>query len=281
MLGDINPDGHSSPSWLTPFGDQLVFSATSRLGTELYKTDGDTIDYLANLNSEEDDGSSLPSSFAEFDGSLYFGARGPQGPEVYKYDGDRVTLLEDLNPNPGNGLDFPRELTQFGDDLVFAAFGPDGLDLFSTDGVDVTTLEDVNPGSDAVPYGFTEFADVLIFGARTEAAGFELYQLDGTDVSLVADIPNDPGNGSTPGNFVEFNGQLYFSAFGDRGSEIYALSVLANGEPFAASIPEPGAGLLIVMAATGLLSQRPRRRRSRQLPQPSLCHSESAMASLR
>ena len=54
LVDDINPDGNSSPDWLTAYGDQLVFAAKSSAGIELYSTDGVSVEFVADINPDGD-----------------------------------------------------------------------------------------------------------------------------------------------------------------------------------------------------------------------------------
>jgi len=85
-------------------------------------------------------------------------------------------------------------------------------------GQQVDLIKDINPGAeDGRPDRFITYNGQLIFRADTEDTGAELWISDGTEdgTRLLKDINTDPdfsaGN-SNPGNFIEFDGKVYFSA---------------------------------------------------------------------
>lgn len=93
-------------------------------------------------------------------------------------------------------------------------------------------VTDLNPGAaGSFPSNLTVYAESLVFGAYTQATGFELWKYDGATVQLIADInptSDDLGNGIKEGNdsltdwLTVFNGNLYFSAFEPRrGAELW------------------------------------------------------------
>jgi ELWxxDGT repeat protein len=85
-------------------------------------------------------------------------------------------------------------------------------------GQQVDLIKDINPGAeDGSPDRLIEYNDQLLLRATTEDAGPELWISDGTEeeTRLLKDINPDSnfseGN-SDPGNFIEFDGRVFFSA---------------------------------------------------------------------
>jgi ELWxxDGT repeat protein len=61
-----------------------------------------------------------------------------------------------------------------------------------------TLLADINPGSESsssYPQYFTAFKNKLYFQAYNSTYGYELWQTDGTNTSMVADL--NPGSNSS------------------------------------------------------------------------------------
>jgi ELWxxDGT repeat protein len=141
---------------------------------------------------------------------------------------------------------FPSSLVEFNDKLYFSANdGEIGSELYVSDGTTEGTqlVKDIDPGTNdygysnsSSPYNLVEFKDKLYFSANNREVGNELYVSDGTaeGTQLLVDIypgeNNYGANSSSPGNFVEFNDKLYFSANnGENGKELYVTDGTAAG----------------------------------------------------
>ena len=177
----------------------------------------------------------------------------------------QVELVKDLNPgvsdNPVGSFEppppsqvpdssFPSSLVEFKDKLYFSANdGELGNELYVSDGTTEGTqlVKDIDPAisdygylngytNSSSPYNLVEFNDKLYFAANNGEVDNELYISDGTaeGTQLLVDI--NPGennygaNSSSPGNFVEFNDKLYFSASNsENGNELYVTDGTAEG----------------------------------------------------
>jgi len=250
----------SFPRSLVEFNDKLYFSANNgENGTELYVSDGTTVgtELLVDINPDADEYGysygSYPYDFVEFNGKLYFGANNQEtGTELYVSDGtsEGTELLVDIYPgenNYGVNSSSPSNFVEFNDKLYFSANnGENGNELYVTDGTAEGTqlVSDLRPGEDnygnvngAYPSDLVEFNDKLYFTANNGENGNELYVSDGTGsgTKLLVDLRTGEdifGNtyGSYPGNFLEFNGKLYFSANnGENGGELYVTDGTAGG----------------------------------------------------
>ena len=181
----------------------------------------------------------LTSSFvdlAEFDGELYFSASSDRvGEELFVTDGttEGTRLVADINPfmtsaynlPPGSGEEFstsnseplgsdPRNFIEFNSRLYFTA----------------SIFEGVFGG----------------FGSEEAQIGEELFVTDGTTegTQIVQDI--FPGvfatrggsyyNSSSPNEFTEFNGRLYFSADSQDGRELFVTDGTTEGTQLVANI---------------------------------------------
>ena len=81
---------------MTIFNDELYFTADGPNGEELFKTDGNTVIEVTDINPGS--GSSSPDDFTIFNNELYFRATGPNGTELYVLDeiGSTTTVPVDI-----------------------------------------------------------------------------------------------------------------------------------------------------------------------------------------
>ena len=165
---------------------ELVFGATvSGHGNSLATFDGTTAEVVPGGSGISPSRFSY-SLFEEFNGKLYFFATtAAAGQELWSYDGVTATLAADILLGNGSSL----------------AGGESGW-----------------------PSGFTEFDGKLYFVANDGVNGAELWNYDGTNAALAADI--NVGSGSSyagVGHSAVYNGKLYFSADdGMNGSELWS-----------------------------------------------------------
>lgn len=228
MIRDINPgEDSSSPSDLVVFQDEIYFSASDRPdNTELWKSDGTRNGTVLVKDIRTGDHSSDPgnySGFFEFDGDLYFNARdNTTGVELWRSDGtpDGTELVLDADPD---GSSWPTNFVRFRGDLYFTA------EVFSSEfDTFLTHLFRVNGDTKQAELAFEMPIDLLegvlvvgdqmYFSGLSEDFGFEPHRTDGTTTTLLRDIM--PGNrDSTPRNFFEHNGKVYFAAGDSRDPE--------------------------------------------------------------
>ena len=220
LVADVAPqESSSNPRELTVFKDWLYFSA-SAVGSdfELFRTNGTATERI----SVDSGIVPTPSSLTVANDDLYFAATGTAGIELYRTDGSTVSLAADVNPN---GNSFPNWLTPYEDGLVFWANVDAGLEPYELDGDGVRLLADINPGpAKSSPNRFTEFDGKLYFGAH-DGSSPEVFRYDGEQVSLVQDLnPNvvDENEGF-PFAFDVIDDQLFVSAFGPGGLDLYSL----------------------------------------------------------
>ena len=208
-VADLNPTGDGLPySWQTSkgvvFDGKLYFAGTdgSSTGIELYSYDGTTMALVGDFNSS---GDFLPDHLTAFQNKLYMsGDTGDgNGRELYRLDGTNVVRVTDIGPGSSDALYNWNEVVVAGTNLYFTS---SQNTLVKFDGTTATTL----PITDYI-YNLTNYGGVLHFVMYSPATGSELFRLFNDQPQLASDI--DPGtNSSNPGDFVESNGKLVFTA---------------------------------------------------------------------
>lgn len=228
LVKDINTSGSSSPSWLTPIGDILYFSAKGGAkGRELWRSDGTAPGTKRVKDIYPGTTGSSPDGLTEVGGLLYFAANdGINGRELWVSDGTTAgTHLVKSIRSGATGSD-PSNLTAIGGFLYFSADdGVTGRELWRTDGTSegTTRVKDVTPGPDGTQFigmfllgpimFFTVYNPVLgevalwkSYGSAATTKPF--YDMDGErirgDIHSVAVVG--------PRLFFSYNGDLWRSA---------------------------------------------------------------------
>lgn len=224
---DINEGTSGSGSFMpgmNVYNNKLYFRASDGTnGFELWQYDGTTASMAADIESGA--GSSSPGFFQEYNGKLYFQANTTAtGKELWSYDGSTASLVEDL---VDGGHSSPTSLTVANGKLFFAGTTQtSGSELFVYDGTTIIEY-DINESGDGYPQNLTAFNDKLVFaatdGSVAGTAGRELWVTDGSSAEALEQFNiNASENGSSPTDFIEFNGALYFSANdGTTGQELW------------------------------------------------------------
>jgi ELWxxDGT repeat protein/VCBS repeat-containing protein len=232
LVSDINPGtASSSPTTITAVGSTAFFRATDGTGVgghgvELWKSNGTAAGtvLVKDINAVGT-GSSNPASLVNFNGTLFFAATdGVNGIELWKSDGtaDGTVMVKDINTTSSTASSSPANLTVAGSTLFFTATnGTSGTELFKSDGTaDGTVLvKDINVGSGlSSPAQLTNVNGTVWFRATDGTTpgvghGIEPWKSDGTEAGtvLVKDI-NVGTASSSPFDFIEFNGFVYFTA---------------------------------------------------------------------
>lgn len=246
-VADTYPgEGSGSPADLFVSGDRIYFSsANASNDTELWISDGSTTGTKQIKDIRLGSGSSNPggySGFHEFQNKIYFNARSnDEGQELWRTDGtsEGTELVIDADNDPESS--WPTNIFEFKGDLYFtaeifdSAFGGWYAYLFRVDGDTGMAEQALNLPID-LDEGVQVVGDWMYFAGLDQTFGFELFRSDGTiaGTTLVRDIM--PGSrDSSPRNFLESNGLLFFAASDTRDPEnqapIYSLWV-TDGTPF-------------------------------------------------
>jgi len=229
LLKDINEQGtnSSNPRNHFTYNNEVYFTADNGVnGRELFKTDGTNITLVKDIN--EGPYYSNPNSFVELNGLMYFFANtNEKGTELWMSDGTTAGTVRvtDVNPDEADGFNRGNLVVLNNKLFFFASDGVNGYELWESDGTETGTLlvKDINPGDqDSYRDGVLQvYNNALYFVAHTGDFDYELWKSDGTEsgTNLFYNA-NLSGSGSQD-NFIEFNGDLYFTSNSALGNELF------------------------------------------------------------
>jgi len=252
LVKDLRLGGLGSlPIYPEIIGSQVLFQASDGVtGRELWRTDGTSAGtlMLSNINAGAAD--SNPGKLTAYSGAIIFAASSSgRGYELWRTDGTGpgTMLVKDIRPGSSSSFDssvvnFRRRFTSFNGALFFSANdGVNGYELWKTDGtmtgtVLVKDINDTGPGQDGRPENWTAVRDTLFFSADSRYS-IELWKTDGTTAGTVL-VKNIRGRhptqgyeqASSPQDFTELNGALFFTAWDDdHGRELWRSDGTAFG----------------------------------------------------
>jgi ELWxxDGT repeat protein len=205
------------------------------------------------------------SNLTNLNGKLFFTTYQPDtGIELWTSDGtaNGTQLVKDIFAGP-DGSEI-NNIFSFNNRLYFNANdGVHGSELWTSDGTangtvlvkDIMTNTDAQQSNGSFPVGFKQVGNKFYFSAQDQN-GFELWMSDGTEqgTRLVKDI--FPGsqemfgmttiNSSSPSNFTEFQGKLFFTAHDQtNGTELWVSDGTERGTKIVKDIA-PGADYLTI-----------------------------------
>jgi len=231
LIKDIAEGPMSSSPYGSVLYKGIVYFAASHplYGRELWRTNG-TPEGTALVSDIYNDLSVNPSSTPEHltsaGGKLFFVANDIRhGAELWCSDGTKggTYLVRDIYP--GRPSSDPRELTAVDDMVYFSADdGTHGLELWRSDGTKTGTslVEDIGVNISSAPKELTAFGHALVFVARREQFGEELWIARSDGTHLIKDIAPGPLS-SKPGGLAVWEGRLYFRADdGVHGEELWS-----------------------------------------------------------
>lgn len=189
LVMDIRPGPlGSNPTYLTAFGDRLLFRANNATSEALYSTDGTPggtyapVDFVTQQTITVSGPIRPMGSVAVFPGT----ALSPAGGELWTTDGTPggCFLLQDICPGPG--WSNPAGRSWMADDFLYflADDCTHGIELWRTNGgASATTLvADVYTGTNsAMPYQLVPLDGQVIFAAQ-DGMGNGIYRSDGTAI---------------------------------------------------------------------------------------------------
>jgi ELWxxDGT repeat protein len=267
LVKDLYPGGIGSDlRSLTAANGTLFFTTyESAQGTKLWKSDGTAAGTVLVMDIFPTFSGPVPASLAAVNGVLFFPAYdGVHGTELWRTDGTAAgtVLVKDLNP--GSNGSSPGSLAAVNGTLFFVAYvGVRGIELWKSDGSAAGTdlVKDVRPGFDgAYPTRLTNVNGTLFFAANDGTHGEELWTSNGTAAGTVLVKDVDPRtaygvpHSSTPTELTAVNGTLFFSAFSDRGRELWKSNGTTAGTVLVRDIdPDHGSYPRSLTAVNGTL----------------------------
>lgn len=239
LRSDVNP-GNAWSFEFTEFNNE-VYGAGS-VSNAISCTDGSAIGTANGLVRFDDNDTcfvdyngsgnvvTTPHHLVVFSDALYFLATSNGSDGLYRFDGTQVSLVMETDPN-STAIDQP-SLFAFDDRLFFlAANANDGVEWWQSDGATESLFVDVRPGpASSNPWYAAVFDRFFCFSAQSDdgndtgQVGREPWCSDGTaeGTFLLADMyPGPQESDSGWSGFIEFRGQIYFSATDDtHGMEL-------------------------------------------------------------
>lgn len=192
------------------FNNELYLSLNrTDLGTELWKTDGNSIILVKDVYPG--DNSSFPSNFSVIGNHLYFNAvDSALGSELWRTDGTLTEFVADIAT--GNASSYPSRMQAFGNAIYLIGFdGSNGNNMYKVAN-GVATQVEVGPNiGTTYTNEFVIFGDAIYFNAYTNALGNQIYKLKNDTVTFFGSFqsPTSQGGFSFP---VVVDNQLYFTA---------------------------------------------------------------------
>lgn len=240
-----------SPSGMTLFQGNLFFRGSNNQFLKV-----DAAGSVTNVPFNNGIGQ-MSDRIQEFNGELYFRGTdtlqysnlGSKGHELWKFDGVNFNFVADIDPsaspnffNPSDSIpanSYPDPRFVFNNKLYIpvqvsdtSIFGGKIFGNMTYDGVNAPVVDDVlNLGVQTGwrVYEATEINNEIYYSFDNGINGKEIYKYDGINTpSLVVDI--NPSGAANPRNFIEFDGDLYFTATdGTNGTELWSLPIDPTG----------------------------------------------------
>ncbi|MFZ1677583.1 MAG: T9SS type A sorting domain-containing protein [Saprospiraceae bacterium] len=221
MLADINPGpADSYTTSLIPFDDKLFFVAEIEDSRYMMVTDGEMVDTIAKLDENDHGFPFTPRDWVAGDSLMYYITM-EYGEEIWVSNGTAAGTFSLKRFGTCN------QLTVVNNRAYFTAISDElnELELWTSDGTIEGThlVEDLGSGYSSDPKDLIAYKDWLVFSAKTDFEGREMFRSDGNGASQIMDF--NPGGGNTiyHAGFAEYNGLLFFNGRkGNTGSELYS-----------------------------------------------------------
>lgn len=230
LFKSINPgSADSSPNYIyvTNDGKKAYFQATNGTdGSELWVSDGTVAGTNQLINLDGTSANSFPRAFVEYNNTMYFWNN--SAGQMWKTDGTAVgtVIATELA-----GQHF-EDSVEYNGVLYFIdrKVGATNYDILKFDGTTVSTTGYDNSNGDMYVSEMFLFNNKIYCYARTSTEqatyGTELYVFDPANATFQLFKEFNPGTGSGYlGDFLEYNGKMYFTAANDTNTSIDALWV--------------------------------------------------------
>lgn len=205
------------PCGFTKLNNNVIFSASTKYGQELFITDGINASktFMVKDINPSTTANGVSGGIININDKIYFNANTPSsGNEPWVTDGtsEKTEMLKDINP--GSASSNPNFIRQSEKIYLIAESPVVGRELWESDGTTDGTklLSDSNLSGDLVSYWDAKIGDEVFIAANIGEKGYELYKIIDNKLELVKDI--NPGTGSsltfTPP--IVHNNILYFVA---------------------------------------------------------------------
>lgn len=226
----VTDNGMSLVGEMINFNGTLYFAGGRRnVSTPtLYRTDGTSGGTVQVKQSNLLATSDYPSDFVAMGDTLFFLCRDNNGVELWRVDQGVAARVKGIYSGNSTGISsLDLKLTSVNGTLFFKANdGATGIELWKSDGTAAGTIlvKDVLPGAvGGLQTAHTEVDDfinvggILYFGANDGTSGRELWRSDGSEAGTfrVKDAAAGAAS-SSPDQFTEFNGKLFFTANNGR-----------------------------------------------------------------
>lgn len=234
QVADINPGSNSSnPKHFFEYNGELYFNAQVSFQQRLYKTSGSGATLVADLNGNGVGYNPKPL-FVINNKLIFHASTQTHGMELFVTDGTTIgtQILLDIFPGAdGSSVsDNPEFFAVLNNELYFWAKDTSGpFSLWKTDGTTAGTIKILDPSFAGAPNPMVVYNNRIYFSAASSSGeNFELYRTDGTasGTGLFKEInPSTSSSlaaGSSPRNFIVYDGFLFFSADdGTNGRELW------------------------------------------------------------
>ena len=243
LVKDIIPNFDSStPKYLTPFGNKLIFTAVDESGNRgLWQSDGTEMG-TTKISDINPTGNGFEADrnpqFTEINDTFYFEAFTIEnGYELWQSDGTvaGTSIIEDFLPGPDNSS--PKSLTAINSTLYFNIISPIyGRELWQINNDSLQLVTDINQNRSIGAFGGYDFGptalgDMLYFTANDQIHGQEIWRTDGTTVGTEFALDINPGpNGSSIVKMFATDDKLFVSAQNHETSTLndYKIWILQN-----------------------------------------------------
>ncbi len=212
-------DESSDPHVLTPIGTTLLFVATDRHGTGLFKTDP-PYTQIVRVSPVELKGDGInPDEIGVVGTTVFFsGTDGTHGVELWRSDPPYTSAFEVADINP-EGDAFPKNFASIGNALFFQAKDNNtGFELWKTlpPYTSATQVVDLNPGSPGSSPAYLTNIGWILFFAGDDSSGTDVWKVeppyDAAHTTRVSKTFPGNGNDGHAAHLIVIENTLFFNA---------------------------------------------------------------------